>query len=169
MLQGERVTLKPFAEHYLERSRQWVNDAEIAGLLDRVLPVTVEEQALFYRRAIVENRSAVWFAVFQREEHIGNCWLWDIKTRHRNAELRIVIGERSAWGTGAGTEAIALLTDYAHQSLGLHKVYAYVMQRNPRARAAFQKSGYALEADLRDEVFWNGRFEGVWRLTHVDA
>ncbi len=38
-LEGRTVILRPLDRADLERWRAWVNDPEIAGLLDRALPV----------------------------------------------------------------------------------------------------------------------------------
>ena len=84
--------------------------------------------------------------------------------RHRTAEVRIVVGERSAWGTGVGTTATRLITSYAFHSLGLEKLYAYTMDRNPRAMRSFVKAGYTVEARLQHEVFWDGKREDAWRV-----
>ena len=170
-MRGEGIELRPLVRSDLERWRAWINDPEIASYLDRVLPVSEPEHEQFFERSVVGNASAVWYAIDRLPDrsHIGNVWLWNVSSRNRNAELRIVIGDRSAWGTGAGTQAVRLLTQYGFDRLGLHKIYAYVMERNPRAKAAFEKAGYSLEATLRDENFWEGRFADVYRLARVNG
>ncbi|HVA38729.1 MAG TPA: GNAT family protein [Candidatus Dormibacteraeota bacterium] len=169
MLAGERVRLRALEPRDLERWRGWVNDPEIAAFVDRVLPVSPPEHESFFERWVVGNEHAVWFAIEGSEGsgYLGNAWLWGIDHRHRRAEVRIIIGERSAWGHGVGSEALQLLSDYAFGKLGLHKLFAYVMARNPRARGAFLKSGFREEARLTEEVFWDGRFEDVWRFARL--
>lgn len=165
IINGDAVRLRPIERSDVERWRTWINDPEIAGYLDRVLPVTSAEHEAFFERAVIGNDTAVWYAIEDAAgQYVGNVWLWNVNGRHRSAELRIVIGERSAWGTGIGRASIEALTTYAFDSLGLHKVYAYVMARNPRAVKSFERAGYVREALLHDEVFWNGVFEDVHRL-----
>jgi RimJ/RimL family protein N-acetyltransferase len=50
-----------------------------------------------------------------------------------------------------GTRAIDLISRYAFEQLRLHRVYAYVLALNPRARRAFEKAGFELEGTLRDD------------------
>ena len=165
-LQGSNVVLRPLEPADLERWRAWVNDPEIAAYLDRVLPVSRPEHERFFELAVIGNQRAVWFALENpaaKNAYIGNVWLWDIDQRHRRAEVRILIGERSAWGTGAGSQALTLLSNYAFSKLGLHKLYAYVHARNPRAAHVFEKAGYVQEACLKEEAFWDGAYQDIFR------
>lgn len=160
------VVLRAIEESDFQPWREWINDPEIAGYLDRALPVTAAEHEHFIERVVVGNTSAVWFAIDAGDprRYVGNVWLWAIHQRHRTAEVRIVVGERSAWGAGVGTSALRLITSYAFDTLGLEKLYAYTMERNPRAARSFVKAGYSIEAQLNNEVFWDGKRENVVRL-----
>lgn len=169
LLRGDGIELRPLERSDIERWRLWINDPEIASYLDRVLPVSAPEHESFFERSVIGNADALWYAIdrLPAREHIGNVWLWNISSRNRNAELRIVVGERSAWGSGAGTKAIELLVRHAFDRIGLQKIHAYVMERNPRARASFEKAGFSLEATLRRENFWDGDFHDVYRLARL--
>lgn len=167
----DAIALVPLGPEHLERWRTWVNDAEIAALLNRNMQHVDEvEHREFYRRNVVENSAAAWFAVLDADDrrHLGNVWLWNINSRHKKAEVRILMGERDRWGQGAGRLAIRKITEYGHGTLGLHKLYAYVMERNPRARTAFERSGYRLEATLTEEALWEGKFRPVFRMAHIE-
>jgi RimJ/RimL family protein N-acetyltransferase len=75
--------------------------------------------------------------------------------------VRIVIGEASAAGRGLGTESIGLLCDYAFQRLNLHKVIAYVLEINPRAKRAFEKAGFTCEGTLKADRWVDDRYTDV--------
>jgi ribosomal-protein-alanine N-acetyltransferase len=96
--------------------------------------------------------------------HIGNVWLWDIDTRHRKAEVRVVIGAAAARGRGQGSEAIDLLSRYAFDRLNLHRTYAYVLASNAAALRAFEKAGFKLEGVLREDRWDGGRYVDVHLL-----
>jgi RimJ/RimL family protein N-acetyltransferase len=166
MLNGKIVTLGPLERTHLAAWRRWVNDAEIAMLVDRVLPVSEAEHERFFERHVCDNPNAVWFSVLSQMQgtHIGNAWLWNVEQRHRRAEVRIMIGESAFRDAGAGAEALRLLADFSFASLGLHKLYAYVMERNPRAKRAFEKAAFMEEAVFHKEAYWNGTYEDVWRF-----
>jgi len=169
MLAGVGVSLGALEREHLASWRGWVNDPEIAMLVDRVLPVSEAEHRCFFERHVCDNASAVWFSMLSGAEkrHIGNAWLWNIDQRHRRGEVRALIGERAFWGSGAGSEAIGLLSEFAFEKMGLHKLYAYVMERNPRARRAFEKASFTEEALLREEVYWDGSYGNVWRMMRL--
>ena len=102
-LEGRTVILRPIDPADLERWRAWVNDPEIASLLDRALPVSAPEHEHFFETAVVGNERAVWFALERPGspgDYIGNVWLWDVDPRHRRAEVRILIGAAFRVGNG---------------------------------------------------------------------
>ena len=169
MLTGKRVSLRPFEREDAERYREWVNDAAVMSLVDRVLPVTAEEHHRWYEN-IIANRRAVIFAVeaLPAKQFIGCIWLHDIDYRHRHAELRIVVGDKQYWGKGIGQEAIFLLVQFAFQQFNLHKLYAYVLANNARALGAFDNVGFVREGNLKEERYIDGAYVDVIRLGLVN-
>jgi diamine N-acetyltransferase len=165
MMTGQSIVLSPFERRHLEATRRWANDPELMRLLDRARPVSDEEHERWF--AGLQGRAdCVYFAIETVEgaRHIGNVWLWDIDSRHRRAELRIIIGGEEDHGRGAGTEAITLLCDYGFERLNLHKVYAYVLGINERARRAFEKAGFVLEGTLREDRWVDDAYTDVYLL-----
>jgi len=57
------------------------------------------------------------------KKFIGCVWLYSIDFRHRNAEVRIVIGEKTSWGTGVGKEVLRLLSDFARMEKQLRSCH----------------------------------------------
>lgn len=156
MLSGTVVSLRAFDRRHLAVTRDWMNDLELAQLLDRCRPVTDAEHEHWYSSLLARN-DVCFMAIEETDtgRHIGNVWLWNIDWRNSKAELRIVIGERTALGQGSGTEAIGLLCEYAFERLNLRRIYAYVLASNPRAVRAFQKSGFDQEGLLKGDR-WGG-------------
>lgn len=150
--QGGLVRLRTFEPDDAERYRAWVNDPEIARLIDRAGPVTQTEHEAWYR-ALVASPSAAVFAIDRLSDGalIGIVWLYDIHQRHRRAEVRIVIGDKSAWGGGYGTDALRVLARVAFGPLQLEKLWADVLATNPRGAGAFTRAGFTREGLLRDD------------------
>ncbi len=144
---------------------EWINDPTVMDGLDRALPATGEQHQNYIRANVSDRSDTVWFAVETIEDRslAGIVWLWEVNNRHRRAEIRIII-DPAASGRGYGSAALRAISDYAFQVLGLHKLYAYVHERNARSRAAFERAGFALEATLQGEAFRDGNFAAVWRL-----
>lgn len=165
MSPGKTIFLLPLAARHLERTRDWVNDPQLMRLLNRTDYVAEAEHQDWFDR-LKDRTDCVYFAIETSEdhEHIGNIWLWDIDQRHRRAEVRVVIGAHERLGKGLGSEAIALISQFAFKQLELHKVYAYVLSINPRARAAFEKAGFAVEGVLRQDRWTGDAFTDVFFL-----
>ena len=144
------VTLVPLGPAHVTLTRAWANDAELSRLMDRARPVSEDEHRAWFA-SLQGREDCRYFAVVEQAAHVGNVWLWAIDRRHRKAEIRIVVGDAAARGRGVGTRAIDLVSRHAFEQLGLHRVYAYVLALNPRARRAFEKAGFALEGTLRDD------------------
>ena len=151
----------------MEKTLEWANDPELMRLLNRAHTVSREEHEQWFD-AVQKREDCCYFAIESLDsKHLGNVWLWDIDLRHRRAELRIVMGLDRA-GKGAGTEAISRLCDYAFERLNLHKVYAYVLAINPRARRSFEKAGFVLEGTLREDRWSGDSFVDVHLLSKLN-
>ncbi len=165
IVSDEEIRLAPFEPEDADIYRSWVNDEALSTLLGRALPVSLEQHEAWYRQTVQDPKNAV-FAVrtLKDDRYLGNVWLHNIHWINRNAELRILLGEAKVQGRGYGTRACRLLLKFAFAKLGLNKVYLYVSARNPRAKKAFEKSGFREEGLLREEFFLDGEFSDVVRM-----
>lgn len=157
ILTGSNASLVPLDRRHLTATRAWANDWEIAEFMDRATPVSDAAHERWYE-AIESSADCVYFAITLRRDanaHVGNVWLWDIDTRHRKAEVRIVIGEHDRRSRGIGADALDLVSRFAFSRLNLRRIYAYVLASNGRAVKAFEKAGFQQEGLLRGDR-WSG-------------
>jgi RimJ/RimL family protein N-acetyltransferase len=145
------VTLVAFERRHLDATLAWSNDPELQKLL------AGRSDTMFRAIHLADGR------------HVGNVWLADIDRRHRKAEVRVLIGDRPTMGGGAGSTAIDLMARHAFDTLGLHRVYAYVLAFNPRARRAFEKAGFVLEGTLKDDRWDGAQFVDAFLLGRVNV
>src|SRR3954447_16950842 len=102
------VRLRPLERRHLEKTLEWANDPELMRLLNRAHTVSRDEHEQWFD-ALQKRKDCCYFAIESVDgTHLGNVWLWDIDSRNRRAELRIVMGLDST-DKGAGTEAISQL------------------------------------------------------------
>jgi len=163
MYLGKLVRLRPFEREDAERYRVFINDPQIARLVDRAKPVTKGEHERWYENLVGSPTNAV-FAVERKERRgfIGLVWLYEIHWRHRRAEVRIVIGERRSWGGGFGTDALKTVAEVAFGPMNLEKLWADVLEQNPRAIKAFEAAGFVREGLLKgDRAGERGRIDVV--------
>jgi RimJ/RimL family protein N-acetyltransferase len=167
MIIGKTIALRPLDRRHSERTRGWANDPRLAQFLDRAWPVGDAEHEEWFS-SLSKNKDHLYLAIetLESEKHVGNIWLWGIDWRHRKAELRIVIGETDC-GRGIGSEAIGLLCSHGFERLNLHKIYAYVLGANPRARCAFEKAGFSIEGTLKEDRWVGDCYSDVYLLANI--
>ncbi len=162
MIEGRLVRLWPVERHDLLKNYQWANDRELARFAGmNPLPKSVYEIERWFE-GVVTNPEIRMFAIKTPEgEYLGNIELRDLDLRCGRAEVGVLIGERAWWGRGLGTDAIQALCHFAFQDLRLHRLYARILESNPRALSSFQKCGFVPEGLERDAHFQDGRFWNV--------
>jgi ribosomal-protein-alanine N-acetyltransferase len=113
------------------------------------------------RREAVRGR-ATNFAVRLLPDNtlIGSVGLRDIDPEHSQAELGFWIG-REWWGHGYAREAATAVIQFGFASLGLNRIYAHHMARNPAAGKVLRASGMRQEGVLRQRVRKWGVYEDV--------
>jgi RimJ/RimL family protein N-acetyltransferase len=157
MITEGRIRLRALEERDLERTRTWVNDPEVARLVNRVAPVTAPEQRDWFQRVATDPHQVIFaIEVLADASHIGNCGLKGIDARARKAELWMYLGDRNVWGHGFGTEACRALCRYGFERMNLHRIHLYTPAYNQRAVALYQRVGFKTEGLLRQEVFQEG-------------
>ncbi len=83
-----------------------------------------------------------------------------IKSEHQRAEMGYWIGV-PYWGRGYCTEAASALRDYGFRALGLHRIRAVHLARNPASGRVMRKIGMRHEGTLREHELKWGVFETV--------
>jgi len=91
---------------------------------------------------------------------IGSASLRDIDHEHLQAELGFWIG-RDWWGQGYASEAAAAVIRFGFETLGLNRICAHHMARNPASGQVLLHVGMQREGLLRERVKKWGVYEDV--------
>ena len=91
---------------------------------------------------------------------IGSVGLRDIDHEHMQAELGFWIG-REWWGQGYASEAAASVIRFGFDVVGLNRIFAHHMARNPAAGQVLRHLGMQHEGVLRQRVRKWGVYEDV--------
>jgi len=160
MIQGKRLTLRAIERDDLPRYVVWLNDLEVTHHLKTYPPMNLEDETDWYEQQRKDGSTLNLAIVVSDEEwHIGSVSLMKINQRDQNAELGIIIGDKTRWGQGYGREAIQLLLHYGFTTLNLHRVYLRVDASHTPAIRCYLSCDFVEEGRLRDVVFRQGRFE----------
>jgi len=84
----------------------------------------------------------------------------EINAEDENAELGYWIGS-ACWNQGYATEAVRAIVSMAFRELGLHRIWAMHMTRNPASGRVLRAAGFECEGHLRQHVKKWGVFEDV--------
>jgi RimJ/RimL family protein N-acetyltransferase len=95
---------------------------------------------------------------------IGAVAFLDIDRDQRRAELRKLIGVKTARGKGYAEEATRLWVEYGLRRLGLEKIYVSTLQNHIRNIRLNESVGFHVEGVLRQEVLLNGARHDVLRM-----
>lgn len=163
-LEGRRLVLRPLTAADADGSYpRWLNDAEVcAGNSHHVQPYTREQARAYIAQSQDPLRDLV-LAVVVKEDavHIGNVSLGRIHPVYRRGEFSILIGERSHWGQGYGTEAGQLLLQHGFTALNLHRIECGTFAPNAAMRRLAEDLGMKEEGIRRQAAFKNGTYVDV--------
>jgi len=162
IIEGERIYLRPLQELNSEDFCAWFSDKGVTRFLGMEPLSRDEARALFNR--LLNDPKGVYFAIIRKGEEraIGYVFLADILESHKVArEFGIVIGDKSLWGHGYGSEAIRLVIGYGFKRLKLHRIQLIVLDFNKRARHAYRKVGFVEEGVQREGLLVGGRWHDV--------
>jgi ribosomal-protein-alanine N-acetyltransferase len=143
-----------------ERYLSWINDEEVTrGLASGVYPSTLEDLKN-YLTSIVSSKNAVMFAICDKTNdlHIGNIKVDNFDWVNRTCELGVLLGDRSYWGKGIGTEVMRLTLHYAFEQLNIRKVVLAVYANNPVAVKLYEKIGFQKEGCQRQQIHYKGDY-----------
>jgi RimJ/RimL family protein N-acetyltransferase len=160
---SERVRLRPLQKSDAGILYDWISDRELSLFNSSYFPVSESDHMAWIDRMMRKRSDLVFFVIeeISSGKAIGTCQLLNINWVHRNAELRIRIGDIKSLGIGYGSEALGLLCDFGFRDLNLHRIYLHVFSTNTRAMRAYEKCSFRLEGTMRDSAFIDGEWVDV--------
>jgi len=172
MLRGEKVWLRAAERADFGGDPIWVNDAEIGHFLGIKMPVSADGAQEFAQLvASQQGKSMFSFAICLPGEQraIGNVTLRDVDRENGDAEMAIVVSDKSLLGRGYGTDALNCLVDFGFGELRLERIHLHVFDYNPRAVRSYEKAGFRTDVVLRRARFHRGVHHDVFEMSILRA
>jgi RimJ/RimL family protein N-acetyltransferase len=168
-LTGRRVCLRPLVKEDLVYLRKWSRDAEIRGLIGEVASMSKTDSEKFLEKVRADTERA-WFMVVVKENDkvIGEAGLLRMDRAWLTTDVSVIVGEKTEWGKGYGTETIALLLNYAFRHLKFHRVAVGVVGFNERALRFWEKVGFMKEGIQRDGYYYDGKYYDFIMMSILD-
>ncbi|MEW6406445.1 MAG: GNAT family protein [Chloroflexota bacterium] len=165
MIYGQRVRLRAIERDDVKRYYEWVNDPEVTRSLALYLPMSNQDEEQWFERVSHGDPNEKPLAIEVRDgdgwKLIGNCGVFGIEWVNSSAELGIMIGDKTCWNQGHGTEVMILLLRHCFETLNLHRVFLRVYADNTRGLRAYEKAGFVEEGRMREAVFKHGKYDDV--------
>jgi len=136
---------------------QWLNDPKVNQYLETRFQEQTFQSIVEFIQSIISNTNEHLFTIRLKEndQHIGNIKIGPIKVHHNIGEVSLFIGNKNYWGKGIATQAIQLITRYSIENLYLRKLSAGAYIQNKGSTQAFIKSGYTIDAVLKNHFIFN--------------
>lgn len=165
MIYGERLRLRAIEREDVKHYYEWVNDPEVTYGLALYLPMSNLDEEHWFERATQrdQHEKPLAIEVQQGDEWklIGNCSVFGVEWVNRSGELGIMIGDKSAWNKGYGTEVMRLLLRHCFETLNLNRAFLRVYAGNSRAKHTYEKAGFVEEGRMRQAVFQHGKYDDI--------
>jgi ribosomal-protein-alanine N-acetyltransferase len=162
VLTGTKVTLRPPDDSDAARFVAWFADLEVTRYLIRRFTFALEQEEGFLK-SIGESKNDVFWVLEADGQAIGATGIHRIDWLHAHATTGTMIGVKSEWGKGRGSEAMRLRTEYAFRQLNLHKLSSGAFLENEPSKRALMKAGYREIGIEREHFFREGTWHDHWR------
>lgn len=164
LIQGKQVTLQPFTRDMWRTYYHWRLDHEVMYWATGEAHQTslVPEEAFMGRfdpdiLADRHQQSGILGIFTESGEFIGEVGYRDMDLVAGTAVLGIMIGDKSYWGKGYGTDAVRTLCRFLFDRFRLRRIQLDTWAGNERAIKSYAKVGFRIEGRLRDATLVNGQ------------
>lgn len=161
MIEGKLIKLRAQETTDVDRLFAWINDRELTRFLGMRYQVShaAEEAWVRDRASKAIAFGDVHFAIETKEGvHIGGISFHQTSPENRRARLGVMIGDKSYWSKGYGTDAMLTFLRFAFDEMNLHRVDLTVAAENGRAIACYRKCGFLEEVRQRRARYGRGRY-----------
>lgn len=160
-LVGSTVDLVPYEVKFVERYHQWMQDA---FLLDMTAsePLTIEEEYEM-QKSWREDPDKCTFILLSKNnptDEVGDNEVWrmigdvnlfvserfyewvgedQVERQEKNAEIDIMVAEKTSRGRGIGTEAVKLMLWFGVRNLGISRFFAKINASNESSIKLFRR------------------------------
>ena len=130
----------------------WMNDRDVVRFTEqRHVRHDMAEIASFVAQKLVSPTDYL-FGIFLAGTHVGNIKLGPVDKLSKVASISYIVGNRSVWGRGIATRAIAAIVRFAFDELGLEKITAGSYAENTGSIRALEKNGFRREGCQRAQT-----------------
>jgi [ribosomal protein S5]-alanine N-acetyltransferase len=161
VIAGSCFRLRPPRQDDAAAMIGWFEDLEVTARLARRFPPSLDEEQEWLRQTATDANSVYWVIEYEGRL-IGGTSIGGIDWANGHGTTGTVIGDKTVWGKGIGSEVMRLRADFAFRELPLRKLQSGYLDGNEASRRAQAAAGY------REVGRWSKHHfrEGRW-LDHI--
>jgi ribosomal-protein-alanine N-acetyltransferase len=160
-LTGENIYFKALDTKDAEKVHKYASDKDVKRFIGWRLMLALKETCEYIEEMLRrENAGTHLYASIvlkETEEIIGTAMIFNFDKEANKAEVGYVF-DKDYWGKGYGAENVALITNFAFETLKLHKLYANVVDTNFGSARVLEKNGFMLEGRFKDHYYIEGKY-----------
>ena len=164
-----RIFLRPITEKDAAHIVKWRNSDKVLKHCMTKTPITMESHMQYYRDRVLTGKN-IQFIVERVEEELGlaaypiaTIYLKDVDRENHRCELCVFTSSDIEWEMEGQILATKMLLEKAFNEYGMHKVYSRVFYNE--GIEMLKAAGFSLESVLKEEVFMDGKYQDIYRLS----
>ncbi len=164
-----RIFLRPITEKDAAHIVKWRNSEKVLKHCMTKTPITLESHMQYYRDRVLTGKN-IQFIVERVEEELGlaaypiaTIYLKDVDRENHRCELCVFTSSDIEWEMDGQVLATKMLLEKAFNEYGMHKVYSRVFYNE--GIEMLKAAGFSLESVLKEEVFMDGKYHDIYRLS----
>jgi RimJ/RimL family protein N-acetyltransferase len=158
-IETPRLVIEPFGEPYLTDGYVgWLNDPEVLRYSDQRFRAHTRETCLSYLRSFEGTPNYFWAirAKTFPDGLLGTATAY-VDVHHHVADVGLLIGDKSDWGKGYGTELWLAVCDFLFRSATVRKVTGGTIEPNRGMLAIMERVGMVDDGRRQLHCLWEGR------------
>jgi RimJ/RimL family protein N-acetyltransferase len=160
----ERLVLRPFGLDDAADVQRLAGDPAVADTtlaIPHPYPDGAAEQWISGHAEGFERREILVLAVTLRATgELAGCISLRLNDAHSRAEMGYWMGV-PYWNRGYCSEAARALVAYGFEQMGLHRIFAHHLTRNPASGRVMQKAGMTYEGTQRQHIKKGEQYEDI--------
>ena len=120
---------------------------------------SLEEAEKWYDEIQKDSGKHIRLGIFMLDGTIiGDIGLQNIDWKNRKCDIGVGFSKLEHRNKGYGSEAVALILEYAFYNMGLVRIEASTQDLNISAQKSLEKLGFSLEGRQRKAEYWGGKY-----------
>jgi Acetyltransferases, including N-acetylases of ribosomal proteins len=160
MLKGKKTSIRSIEENDLDALYNWYNDQEVNLWSSGAWPLNTLLSKDQIAEKFLDGSSDIYrYAVLnEKDSLIGSIGFKELNVPGHSATLYVVIGDKTYWGKGYGTDALITLSRFLFTQWNFHRLSLDTWDENIRAIKAYEKVGFKIEGRQRQARFILGNY-----------